>query len=451
MEGESEVMSERRNVLKIFEEKRDFMEDRIASGIERNRKGLARIEIVDEKGNPAKNVQIRVIQKTHDFKVGANLFMLDEFEHEERNVAYRELFADIFNIATVPIYWSDLEPEQGRPRFGKDSPKVYRRPPVDLCLEYCEKHLIEPKAHCLNYANFTPKWLPHDIAGQKYYLEKRFSELGERYSRRIPSWEVTNETFWDWQRFRDTFSFYHAPDFVDWSFATAARYFSNNRLIINEAGSRVWDGTFFYGTRSPYFMQIEQTIRNGGRIDSVGMQFHMFQRAEREVRDSRQFYDPERIYDVLDTYAKFGKQIQITEVTFPAYGYEEENEEIQAEILKNIYSIWFSHPAMEAIIYWNLVDGFAAFAPQGDMTAGENYFHGGLVRNDFTPKPSFHLVKELFDKIWRTNLELFMENGKVSFKGFFGDYKLEITVGGHQTTRLFHLGRETRAEWKIIL
>ena len=32
---------------------------------------------------------------------------------------------------------------------------------------------------------------------------------------------------------------------------------------------------------------------------------------------------------------------------------------VQAALLENMYTLWFSHPNMEQIIYWNLVDGYA--------------------------------------------------------------------------------------------
>ena len=79
---------------------------------------------------------------------------------------------------------------------------------------------------------------------------------------------------------------------------------------------------------------------------------------------------------------RYHKLLQVTEVTIPAYSNSAEDEALQAEVLEKLFTIWFSHPAMEAAIYWNLVDGYAAFAPQGDMTAGENYYHGGLIRFD---------------------------------------------------------------------
>ena len=163
--------------------------------------------------------------------------MLDQFSSPEQNKAYREMFTALFNIATLPFYWSDLEPEQGRPRFAKDSPNIYRRPAIDLCLEYCKANGIEPKAHCLNYASFTPSWARGTIEWEKQCLRKRFEELAARYADRMPMWEVTNETFWvSW--FYPT-NFYHQPDFIEWSFKEAERGFPANRLVINEANCRI--------------------------------------------------------------------------------------------------------------------------------------------------------------------------------------------------------------------
>ena len=61
-------------------------------------------------------------------------------------------------------------------------------------------------------------------------------------------------------------------------------------------------------------------------------------------------------------------------MTIPAYSDSFEDEEVQAELIEKLYTVFFSHPAMEAIIYWNLVDGYAVAAPQGDMTKGENIY-----------------------------------------------------------------------------
>ena len=45
-------MSERRKVLELFEEQKEFMEERINYGIEMHRKGYAKLVVKDGEGNP---------------------------------------------------------------------------------------------------------------------------------------------------------------------------------------------------------------------------------------------------------------------------------------------------------------------------------------------------------------------------------------------------------------
>lgn len=437
------MLDRAKNILKPFEENRAYMEDRVNAGIEAYRKGLAELEFVDSEGNPVKNVHVEVKQKTHDFKFGANCFMIDEMESEEKNAEYKKLFADVFNLATIPFYWSDLEPEKGNPRFEKDSKKVYRRPAPDLCVEFCKENGIEPKLHCLNYDQWTPLWVPDKVQEVKRYLDKRFSEIGERYANVIPSMEVINETLCPHLGKlpeRQGTEFFKEPDIVEWSFEHARKYLPANELIINEATRFVWGDDHFKWNRSAYYQQIQRALAKGATIDTIGMQYHMFYRAEQEEEMTPQYYNPRNLYAVMDQYSDFGKPLQVTEITIPAYSKAEEDEALQAEIIKNLYSIWFSHPNMEAAIYWNLVDGYAAFAPQGDMSYGENYYHGALVRFDMTPKPAYYELKKLIHETWNTKLSLDSgEANKVTMKGFYGEYDLEVTVDGKTIPKTFHL------------
>lgn len=434
-------MESRRNVLKPFEEKRSYMEDRISSGIESARKGFVLLDFIDENKRPVTGVKVKVTQKSHDFKNGANLFLLDELPSAEENERYKALFADVFNIATLPFYWDTLEPEQGRPRFAKESQKIYRRPAPDLCLEFCEKHGIEPKAHCLNYAGHTPRWAKGTVDWEKRCLAKRFRELAERYAGKIPMWEVTNETF---ARYPQT-NFYAQPDFVEWSFKLAENLFPANRLIINDSTPNVWSVDKFRRTRTPYFMQIERAMLKGARIDGIGMQFHMFYHREDELASTAGYYDPEHFMNVLDTYAALGLPLHVTEMTIPAYSAASEDEAVQAEIVRNLYRMLFSHPAVEGIIYWNTADGYAYVretAGAGDMSAGENYYYGGLLRHDLSVKPAWNVIRDLFAKEWRTDLELHTDTDRLSFRGFFGRYEFEVTANGKTVKQEFHLGKD---------
>ena len=104
---------------------------------------------------------------------------------------------------------------------------------------------------------------------------------------------------------------------------------------------------------------------------------------------------------------------------------------------------------MEQIIYWNLVDGYAYVADptpekiartQGDMTAGENVYYGGLLRFDMSPKPAYLKIKELTQKIWHTELDSSLNpQGCVDFRGFYGDYEIEISFESGTVTKEFTL------------
>ena len=443
-------MSKRRDqVIKPFLQKQDYMNERIHEGIERNRKGYGAVKVVDAEGKPVAGAHVRLVQKSHDFQYGANLFLIDELETEEKNQRYKQLYKDAFNMGTLPFYWYALEPEQDKPRYAADSPKYYRRPAPDLCVDWCEQNGIIPKAHCLNYDKYSPVWLPRDVQGVKRLLEKRFRECAERYAGRIHGWEVTNETLCDGVDLpeRRSTPFAHDPEIVEWSFETARRYFPNNELIINEASGFIWEE--FQYNRTAYYMQIERALRKGASIDTIGMQFHMFFTEGREAEKARIYYDPERIYDVLDQFGQLDKPIQITEISIPAYHESMADEDLQAEIIRYLYSMWFSHPNVETITYWNSVDGYAYTNP-AQNNRNENVYMAGLIRHDMTPKAAYRTICNLFQKTWHTEAETGTDlGGCAAFKGFYGKYDVEITVGDQTVTREIHFAKDGMKEVKV--
>ncbi len=429
-------------ILKNFRNNEDFMNTTVKNNIETYRKGTANITVTDKNGSPVSGVKLKFRQKNHEFKFGANLFMLEELETEEKNNQYKEYFKELFNLATLPFYWSDLEPERGKPRYEKNSAKIYRRPATDLCIEYCEKNGIEPKLHCLTYDNFIPSWLlKSSVAEIKKEYTRRFSEISERYSGSIPTMEVTNELLCGSDKPRSDFFF--ADDNAEWSFRTADKFFPFTKLIINEAV--LWELPYPTTNRNAYYMQIQQLLSKNVRIDSIGMQFHSFWPREREEELVFTRYNPEFVYSVLNKFAQLNRPLQITEMTIPAFTAAPEDEAVQAELLKYIYTIFFSHPAMEAIIYWNLPDGYAAFAPQGDMEAGENYYRGGLVRFDFTKKPAFDILDKLINHEWHTEGETIVGNdGSAAFRGFCGNYEITLISGNREIKKELSIRKDSQ-------
>jgi len=426
------TQEEKRNIwLKAFDENKEYVEKRTGRDIEKYRKGDCRVRLTDKDGNPIANKTVTVDQKTHDFKFGAHIFMLDEFENPEDNKKYRELFKEYFNLATVPFYWDGLEPEKGKPRYDKNSKKVYRRPAPELCLEYCEENGIDAKVHCLVYDKFIPDWLPKkDMAAMEKLYEERIRQIAERFKGRMYEFEVINETFSEaWWKTQSVIC--NKRDLVEWAFALARKYLPDETLVINDAPEP--KDIAAHDFRDKYFLQIEKCLLAGAEIDKVGMQYHIM---ELSTASNDTYYDailkkplrvdPVETLKAFDVLAELKLPIEVTEVTFPTFGETEEDEELQAEILKNLYTIWFSHPAIDAVIYWNQIEGYC-YDSGPESNWNENRCRGGLFHHDLTPKKSALMLKKLTKEVWHTKETLTTdENGYIEFRGFYGEYEFNI-------------------------
>ena len=86
------------------------------------------------------------------------------------------------------------------------------------------------------------------------------------------------------------------------------------------------------------------------------------------------------------------------------------------------------------------------------MTIGENYYYGGLLRFDLTPKPAYYAIKNLFEKKWHTEEELISaEAGRALFKGFYGKYEVEIEKDGKAVTKQIELKKSALNQFEIII
>ncbi len=426
------VKEKRELCLGRFEAKRDYITSRCNADIEKHRKGGIKLDF----GAELKGKRVKITQRTHEFKYGANIFMLDEFQEDWKNKAYRDMFARYFNLATLPFYWKDFEPEEGKPRFSVDSPKLYRRPASELCMEYCREKGILPKLHCLFYDQYIPKWLPknNEPAMRELYA-KRFREIAERYSGKMYEIEVTNETCCA-PAWKNKSVLSDTADVVEWAFGLARKYFNKDTLVINE--TQPIPDTAYRTFTAQYYLQIKALLAKGTPIDKIGIQNHIFlgagvkdmsdgEAVKKDISDYSKFMDPDIYFKALDVFSTFGLPLEITEVTVPTLGETEEDEEIQADLLEYLYTIWFSCPKMESIVYWNTVENTAFINRDGEAVWNENNAHGGLFREDMTPKRSAERLYELFNKRWHTDLTLETdENGSVAFRGFYGDYTAEI-------------------------
>ncbi len=417
---------------------------RIESATERHRKGFGELVLRDADGTPTERATIELRQVGHAFGFGCNLFLLDQFEDAASNAAYEQAFTKLFNQAVLPFYWSDLEPEPGQVRYGVDSKPVYRRPPPDRCLEFCERNGIAPKGHPLLWSLFFPEWLPREPQALAAAIERRFASIADRYGERIGLWDVCNEAL----ACAAVHPIRAIGDHVALAFELAQRYFPKHCcLTYNDTTMNSW--RHFHGEQTPMYMLVEGLARRFD-LGAIGLQYHFFARNPREVESyHKHLLDPANVYRHLDLYGRLGLPLKISEVTVPGYTMVDEGEQFQAQVTERLYRLWFSHPLVDEITWWNLVDGTACmwdddgstlYAPKENNFEGENFFRGGLTHRNLQPKAAYKALDRLINHEWHTTARIEYTDGvRNTFHGFYGDYEATIThADGTSTHRFAH-------------
>lgn len=407
----------------------------VNQNIELHRKGDFSLSVTDENGAPLSGAHIVVSQVRHAFRFGSTAFLADVIKDEEARNLYESRFARLFNQAVLAFYWRDDEPEQGKLRFEKGSPYIYRRPPADEALEFCRRVGAEPKGHNMLWQDKfigIPTWFPDDKEEALRLIQNRIRILAERYADKIPVWDVTNECT-------------VAPgiermpkDYDTHAWLLANELFQNHHLILNDYNS--FFGKSYHGVMSPAYLQVQKLKLQGAKIDGIGIQYHLFRKVEDlpRIATEENMIDAHHMLDMLDTYAQLGTELHISEITIPSYDCSESMLDMQAKMVENLYRLWFSHPSVSSIVWWNLADGYAFVNPNQN----EDYYSGGLLNHDFSKKPAYEVLDRLINEEWHTEAELVCDaNGNADFRGFYGDY--DVTVNG-KTVRLTFDKNETK-------
>lgn len=409
------------------------IQTRIENGIETHRKGWFTLDFVDENNEPLQNATVSIEQTDHEFLFGSNIFMYQGYPDQKQNQRYEEVFAQLFNYASLPFYWEALEPEPGTLRFDASSSKIYRRPPPEPILEFCKNNGITPKGHTLVWDNprwSIPAWLPENAEEREHLINKRIREIGESFGEEIKYWDVVNEL----RNRRGHMQVVMPKDFALKAFQQTEQAFPReNVLILNEV-TNVWEE--HADEYSHFYLVTDNLLMKGAKIDALGFQCHFFH-GEQQFQDvlNGDIMQPKRILDIMDTYADFQLPIHITEITIPTLPNNSEGEKAQATVTENLYKIWFSHPNVEAITWWNVSDGTA--------TANEDKWNGGFLRKDLSPKPSYEVLNRLINQEWKTSLENQQLTGStLKIHGFYGEYVLTIQHEGKTIEKKVKLSKK---------
>jgi GH35 family endo-1,4-beta-xylanase len=425
-----------------------LIQKRIENGIKQNRQGQFELVFRNSKDEPVNNVSVEIIQKSHDFYFGANGFMVKGFKNSKEDELYEKYFTQLFNFVTIPFYWPELEPEPGKLRFGKDSEFIYRRPAPDVVLDFCKKYNLTSKGHTLVWDNprwSLPEWLPQDEVIMEKKIAKRIGEIAERYGHEIQIWDVVNEVT---DRHSDVIM---PKDFAFKAFKESERLFPESNVFTLNFTTGIWRRSDKREYSSDYLLT-ENLLLRDSKVNAIGLQFHNFNEDEYWNILKGEVFSPVSLFNTLDLYSDFGLPLHITEITISALS--EKGPEYQAIMTENFYKLWFSHPNVEAIIWWNLVDGTAAPGynrSDGTTRPGEDKWKGGLLNRDFSKKPVFDVLDKLINKEWKTNLVLSSEDDRVKYSGFYGTYVLKITKDGTSYEKEVSFSKKGSRRQTIIL
>lgn len=410
---------------------------KLDANIERYRKGDVTIQVFDSGGKAVADAKLSVRQKSNAFYFGCNILVLGQLG--EQNETYERKFAGLFNLATTTFTWLDVEPQPGKFRFAADSEEIWRRPPPDRVVAFGRKHGIALKGQPLMCDHWTPAWAPKDPVELKKAYQSWFAKVAERYGRSFQIFDVENEALIGRPFVLNT------PDhaYVDWAFRETRRVFPSAPggplLAINE-------GTEVNGPRCDrYFSLVKRLVDTGAGVGAVGFQFHLFNLAALQNHLNGKAYPPSQILATYEKFAGLGLPLFITEITVPSTLEQgRAGEEIQAEVLANLYRLWFSVPAMAGIIHWNLLDGAA--------WKGENAVYGGLLDPFLREKPAYQALYQLIKREWSTDLEVKTDaRGEARFRAFYGRYSVTVRAGGKTQTTELQLAKDHREPLRLTV
>ena len=383
-----------------------------------HRIGESLVRVVDKNGNPVKEKELVLNQKSHQFLFGSGAFDFLEYEGKRGDPDRLKKWLALFDYGTLPFYWGTYEPEEGHPLFDSrmDAAKTLRENNVTI------------KGHPLCWHTVCADWL------LKYSDEVIMDKQLERINRDVTAfkgvidiWDVINEVVimpifdkYD-NAVTRLCNRYGRVGLVKEVFAAAKAANPNGTFLIND-----------FNTTPKYEQLIEECLDAGVEISAIGIQSHQHQG----------YWGKEKLYDVLKRFGRFGLPIHFTENTLvsgtliPEYIEDlndwqvkewpttEEGEARQAEQWEEMYRILFADPNIKAITGWDFADGAWLNAPSG------------LVTVDNRCKPAYDRLVSLVKDEWWTKDQVIRTDaeGFVTVTGTKGTYKINgsddvITLG----------------------
>jgi GH35 family endo-1,4-beta-xylanase len=390
--------------------------EQVAARIEKYRKGMLTIKVVDASGHPLSGATVKITQTRHAFLFGANFFGLNPSDTSLLQLAYQKDFIDLLNYATLPFYWGSFEPQQGYPRYTQ----------LEAMANWCRAHGLTLKGHPLIYQQAWPIWAPNDADTAVPLLKARVFDIISHFKDQIHFWDILNEA-------NGAADFSPANGESKWVKRDGPVQVVGTALDWArqaQAGSGNPAETFLYNDYETGRANVDllTKLQSAGKLpDVIGIQSHMHSGP----------WSLAHVWEVCQTFSRFGRPIHFTETTVLSgpkrlhqpndsvaidWNTTPHDEAPQAEYVTQFYRLLFSHPAVRAITWWDLSDHNAWMGAPA-----------GLVRKDMSPKPGYTRLMDLIHHQWWTRVEGRTDDqGTLTHRVFYGDYKIVVTTDSGQ-------------------
>ncbi len=364
-----------------------------AERIEKIRKADLSVRVKDGKGKKVAGAEVRVKQTRQAFGLGT---CVDAARFKQQDgPRYQAVIKELFNTATLEnnLKWVALSGDWG-PAFTIDLAKSGIR--------WLHEQGIDVRGHVLLWPGWknSPRFLKthdKDPAFLKQASEQRIRDIMTAVKGTVIHWDVVNEPFDN----HDILDILGNDIMVDW-FKIARSVDPGPKLFINDFAILAGGGGDT-PHRAHYEKTIKMLVDAKTPVDGIGIQGHF----------GTSLTSPEDMLAILDRYAKFGKQIWITE-----YDFEIKDEELTGKFTHDFYTAMFSHPAVGGVVMWGFWDG----------SHWKN--NAPLYRRDWSLKPSGEAFRKLALEEWRTNATGKTDSdGKLRQRAFLGDYEIEVALG----------------------
>jgi GH35 family endo-1,4-beta-xylanase len=353
--------------------------------IEQFRKRDAHITVLNQSGNPIKDVNVQIKQIKHKFAFGSciNSRVLSD-------VNYANFFKNHYEWAVMEneSKWYYDEPTQGNVNYTT----------ADNIYNWCTANGITVRGHCIYWEveSVVQDWiknLPYAplpaTSELRTAVENRMDSAVNHFKGKFVHWDVDNEML-------------HGSFYKDrlgeaihyWMFQAAHAIDPNCKLFVNDYSVVAGGETEAYKT------QIQNLLDNNAPVQGIGAQCHF-----------GNSIDPYTTYARIDSLAQKGLPIWCTEFDF-----EQPDVNVRADGLETLYRVAFSHPAVEGILCWGFWE--KSFWKDNCFIVDANWVLNEAGRR----------YESLINEWTTKDANITNSTGDVNFRGFHGAYEITLTV-----------------------